>query len=121
MASYRYYIQQLCGFFEGCVFHHIPRAYNDEADQLSKIGSTRKAIPARVSLEIIRKPSMKPSLESGSIHVPEDLVPAKTPLPNLGAATSEKEGAAGQPSQAGSAKDSGAAVSELAAAADHLG
>jgi ribonuclease HI len=41
MASYRFYVQQLCGFFEGCEFHHIPRANNDEADRLSKIGSTR--------------------------------------------------------------------------------
>jgi ribonuclease HI len=41
MASYRFYVQQLCGFFEGCEFHHIPRANNDEADQLSKIGSTK--------------------------------------------------------------------------------
>jgi ribonuclease HI len=46
MASYRFYVQQLCGFFEGCELHHIPRANNDEADQLSKIGSTRQAIPS---------------------------------------------------------------------------
>jgi ribonuclease HI len=77
MASYRFYIQQLCGFFEGCEFHHIPRANNEEADQLSKIGSTRQAIPAGVSLEIICKPSIKPSPKSGSIHVPEDPTPAK--------------------------------------------
>jgi hypothetical protein len=53
MASYRFYVQQLCEFFKGCEFHHIPRANNDEADQLSKIRSTRQAIPAGVSLEII--------------------------------------------------------------------
>jgi ribonuclease HI len=41
MASYCFYVQQLCGFFEGCEFHHIPRANNSEADRLSKIGSTR--------------------------------------------------------------------------------
>jgi ribonuclease HI len=41
MASYRFYVQQLCGFFEGCEFHHIPRANNDEAGRLSKIGSTK--------------------------------------------------------------------------------
>jgi hypothetical protein len=72
MASYRFYAQQLCGFFEGCEFHHIPRANNDEVDQLPKIGSTRQAILARVSLEIIRKPSIKSSPESGSICMPED-------------------------------------------------
>jgi hypothetical protein len=41
MASYHFYVQQLYGFFEGYEFHHIPRANNDEADRLSKIGSTR--------------------------------------------------------------------------------
>jgi hypothetical protein len=81
-------------------------------DRLSKIGSTKHEIPAGVSLEIIRKPSIKLSPESGSIYVPEDQAPA--PLPNLGAAISELKGTAGQPSAAGSAKDSGAVVSKLA-------
>jgi ribonuclease HI len=120
MASYRFYVQQLCGFFEGCEFHHIPRANNDEADQLSKIGSTRQAILARVSLQIIRKPSIKPSLESGSIYVPEDPAPSKAPLPNPEAAASEQEGAAGQPSVASSAKGLGAAISKPAPAAGQL-
>jgi ribonuclease HI len=61
MASYRFYVQQLSGFFEGCEFHHVPGANNDEADRLSKIGSTKQDIPTGVSLEIIRKPSIKPS------------------------------------------------------------
>jgi hypothetical protein len=121
MASYRFYVQQLCGFFEGCESHHIPRANNDEADQLSKIGSTKQAILDRVSLEIIRKPSIKPSPESGSIHVPEDPAPAKAPLPNPGAAASKQDGAAGQPSVASSAKDSRAAVSKRARADGQLG
>jgi hypothetical protein len=112
MASYRFYVQQLSGFFEGCEFHHIPRANNDEADRLSKIGSTRQAIPAGVSLEIIRKPSIKPSPESNSIYVPEDRAPAKAPLPNPEATGSGQEGAAGSSSKAGSTKSSGAAVSK---------
>jgi ribonuclease HI len=76
MASYRFYVQQLCGFFEGCEFHHVPRANNDEADRLSKIGSTKQDILARVLLEIIRKPSIKPSSESPSIYMPGDPAPA---------------------------------------------
>jgi hypothetical protein len=82
--AYRFYVHQLSGFFEGCEFHHIPRANNDEADQLSKIGSTRQVIPAGVSLEITRKPSIKPSPESNSIYVPEDPAPAKAPSPSPG-------------------------------------
>jgi hypothetical protein len=112
MASYLFYVQQLCGFFEGCEFHHIPRANNDEANRLSKIGSTKQEILAGVLLEIIRKPSIEPSPESGSIYVPEDPAPAKARSPNTAAAASEQEGAAGQPSAAGLAKGSGAADSK---------
>jgi hypothetical protein len=114
MASCRFYVQQLCGFFEGCEFHHVPRANNDEADRLSKIGSTKQDIPAGVSLEIIRKPSIKPSPESTSIYVPGDPAPAQVPPSDPGAAASGLKEAAGQPSVAGSTKDSGAAVSRLA-------
>jgi ribonuclease HI len=46
MASYRFYVQQLSGFFEGCEFRHVPRANNKEVDRLSKIGSTKQDIPA---------------------------------------------------------------------------
>jgi hypothetical protein len=114
MASYRFYVQQLSEFFEGCEFHHIPRANNDEADRLSKIGSTKQDIPAGVSLEIIRKPSIKPSPESPSIYVPVDPAPAQVPPPDPGAATSGLKDAAGQPSATGSTKDSGAADSRPA-------
>jgi ribonuclease HI len=86
IASYRFYVQQLCGFFEGCEFHHVPRTNNEEADRLSKIGSTKQDIPAGVSLEIIRKPSIKPSPKFTSIYVPEDLAPAQMPPPDPGAA-----------------------------------
>jgi hypothetical protein len=118
MASYCFYVQQLCGFFEGCEFHHIPRAKNDEADQLSKIDSTRQAILAGVSLEIIRKPSIKPSRKSNSIHVPEDTALAKAPSPNPGAASSGQEGAAGQHRKASSVENPRAAISEQTPAAD---
>jgi hypothetical protein len=85
------------------------------------MGSTRKAIPAGVTLEIIHKPSIRPSLESNSIYVPEDLAPTKAPSPNPGATGSEQVGAAGQSSKAGLAKDSRAAISKRALAAGQLG
>jgi hypothetical protein len=107
MASYRFYVQQLSGFFKGCEFHHVPRANNDKADRLSKIGSTRQDIPAGVSLEIICKPSIKPSPESLSIFVLGDLAPAQVPPLDPRAADSALKEAAGQPSVAGSAKDVG--------------
>jgi hypothetical protein len=79
-----------------------------------KIGSTKQDIPDGVSLEIIRKPSIKPSPESGSIFMSEDPALAQLPLPDSGATAWELKGTAGQPSTAGSTKDSGAAVSRPA-------
>src|SRR3954468_16374794 len=71
MASYRFLVQQISGYFEGCEFHHVPRASNETTDALSKLGSTRQAIPLGVSLEHIRKPSIMPSPESESIFISE--------------------------------------------------
>ena len=49
----------------------MPRANNEAADALSKLSSTRQAIPPGVSLEHIRKPSITPSPESESIFISE--------------------------------------------------
>ena len=89
MASYRFHVQQLSGFFDGCEFHHVPRANNEAADALSKIGSTRQAIPPGVALAVLKKPSIIPSPDSDSIFVPADPGAAQ---PNPGA-SSPKSGA----------------------------
>ncbi|SPT18155.1 unnamed protein product [Triticum aestivum] len=70
MASYRFLVQQISGYFKGCEFLHVLRADNDQADALARIGSTRQAIPTGVSLQRLLKPSIKPSPESDSIFVP---------------------------------------------------
>src|SRR3954467_10579350 len=71
IASYRFLVQQISRYFEGCEFHHVPRASNEAADALYKLGSTRQAIPPGVSLEHIKKPSITPSPESESIFISE--------------------------------------------------
>jgi hypothetical protein len=109
MASYRLYIHQLCGFFEGCEFHHVPQANNEEADNLSKISSTRQAILAGVSLEIIRKPSSKPSPELDSIYVSADPAPVRVPPPDPGAAISKQTTVADQSRKASPSTDPRAA------------
>ena len=72
MASNRFLVQQISGYFEGCEFLHVPRADNMQADALARVGSTQQAIPAGVSLHRLLKPSIKPSPESDSIFVPPD-------------------------------------------------
>jgi hypothetical protein len=62
-------------------------------------------------LEIIQKPSIKPSPESTSIYVPEDPALAQVPPPDSRAAASGLKEAAGLPSVVGSTKDLGAAIS----------
>src|SRR3954467_2685727 len=69
MALYRFHVQQISGYFDGCEFHHIPRVENEAADVLSKLGPSRQAIPPGVELEHLRKPSIKPSPESESIRI----------------------------------------------------
>ncbi|SPT18244.1 unnamed protein product [Triticum aestivum] len=70
MASYRFLVQQLSGYFEGCEFLHVPRNDNEQADALARIGSTQQAIPTGVALQRLLKLSVKPSPESESIFVP---------------------------------------------------
>jgi hypothetical protein len=95
MGSYRFLVQQLSGYFEGCEFRHVPQAQNEAADTFSKLGSSRESIPTGISLEHLRKPSIKPSPESSFIYVPpspEEVVPmeidARASPDNLGTALS---------------------------------
>src|SRR5664279_4215178 len=80
MALYRFHVQKISGYFDGCDFHHVPRAENEAADILSKIGSSRQAILAGISLEHLRKPSIKPSPESESIFIPANPEPDVVPM-----------------------------------------
>src|SRR3954463_5096689 len=80
MALYRFHVQKISGYFEGCEFHHIPRAENDAADTLSKLGSTRQSIPPGIALEHLRKPSIIPSPESESIFIPANSAEGNAPM-----------------------------------------
>jgi hypothetical protein len=73
MASYHLLVQQISGYFEGCEFRHVPRVQNDAADTLSKLGSSRELIRPGILVDLLRKPSIKPSPESISIYVLPDL------------------------------------------------
>jgi hypothetical protein len=99
MASYRFHVQQIAGFFEGYEFHHVPQVENEAADTLSKLGSSKQEIPPGIALAHLRKPSIKPSPESESIFVLEshvvpmdiDKVNPGTPSSNPGTSGSKPE------------------------------
>src|SRR5215216_1940120 len=80
MALYRFHVQKISGYFEGCELHHIPRAENDTADTLSKLGSTRQSIPPGIALEHLRKPSITPSPGSESIRILAELIEGSVPM-----------------------------------------
>lgn len=90
MARYRFLVQQLSGYFDGCEFLHMPRNDNEQADALARIGSTHQAIPAGVALQRLLKPSVKPSPESDSIFVPAppEAVGSDLRIPEAGVGTS---------------------------------
>src|SRR3954464_13536249 len=80
MALYRFHVQKISGYFDGCEFHHIPQAENDAADTLSKLGSTRQSIPPGIALEHLRKPSITPSPESESIRISAEVKEGNVPM-----------------------------------------
>ncbi|XP_020192997.1 uncharacterized protein [Aegilops tauschii subsp. strangulata] len=59
MTGYCNTVRKLEKKFEGLELHHIPRAKNQAADDLEKIGSTRKPIPSNVFLEHLNSPTVK--------------------------------------------------------------
>ncbi|KAM3210664.1 hypothetical protein ACQJBY_064562 [Aegilops geniculata] len=83
MASYCFLVQKMSGFFLGCEFHHVPCVENEAADTLAKIALSRQSIPFGVSLEHLRKPSVKPSPDSESIYILDD---PDAPQPGSGTA-----------------------------------
>jgi ribonuclease HI len=93
MRSYRFFVNQLCGFFNSCEFHHISRTLNDATDTLSKLGSMKAAIPPGVSLEHLYKPSIKPDPSSNSIFVPTN---PNAPAEQVDAGAEQADPGAGQ-------------------------
>src|SRR5579883_830629 len=70
MRAYCAEVRKLEPKFPGLELRHLPRRYNDPADRLAKIGSTRVSAPAGVFVNKQYKPSAQlgpdPELPSGS-------------------------------------------------------
>src|ERR1043165_3593260 len=51
MTTYCVAVRKLEKIFDGMDLHHIPRAHNQAADDLAKLGSTQSQIPSRIYLQ----------------------------------------------------------------------
>jgi len=63
MDAYCAEIRKLEGKFYGIEYHHVVRDQNQPADQLSKIGSSRAAVPPGVFVQDLLAPSIKEEKE----------------------------------------------------------
>ena len=74
MDSYCAKIRKLEGKFYGIEYHHVVRDLNQLADHLSKIGSSRAAIPPGVFVQDLFTSSIKEEKEVQEIPPAEQLV-----------------------------------------------
>lgn len=59
MTSYCNAVRKIEKYFEGLELHHVPRAQNQAADDLPKLGSTRKVVPKDIFLDHLHSPIVK--------------------------------------------------------------
>lgn len=59
MCAYVAEIRKLESHFYGLEFRHVPRAENQAADELSKLGSSRAAVPHGVFVQDLLQPSIE--------------------------------------------------------------
>ena len=74
MDAYCAEIRKLKGKFYSIEYHHVIRYQNQLADHLSKIGSSRTAIPPGVFVQDLFTPSIKEEKEVQEIPPTEQLV-----------------------------------------------
>src|SRR3954462_958619 len=83
MTTYCVAVRKLEKKFDGLELHHIPRAQNQAADDLAKLGSTRGQVPSGVYLEHLYSPTVKedPYLEADPDMLPDKNIPDKEDIP----------------------------------------
>ena len=74
MDAYCAEIRKLEGKFYGIEYHHVVRDQNQLADHLSKLGSSRAAIPPGVFVQDLLAPSIKEDKEVQEVPLAEQLV-----------------------------------------------
>ena len=78
MAAYHNAVLKMSARFEGLEFHHTARENNQAADVLAHIGAKRDAVPPKIFLERLLKPSVQWEGESGINNLDQ----AASPAPN---------------------------------------
>src|SRR3954471_11456649 len=75
--------QEIREKIDGLELHHIPRAQNQAADDLAKLGSTRGQISSGIYLEHLHSPTVKedPYSEADSSMLPYENIPDKEDIP----------------------------------------
>ena len=83
MTTYCVAVRKLEKKFDGLELHHIPRAQNQAADDLAKLGSTRGQIPSGIYLELLHSPTVKeePYSEADPSMLPDENIPDKEDIP----------------------------------------
>ena len=74
MDAYCAEIRKLEGKFYGIEYHHVVQDQNQLADHLSKLGSSRAAIPPGVFIQDLLAPSIKEYKEIQEVPPAEQLV-----------------------------------------------
>jgi hypothetical protein len=82
MDAYYMQIRKLEGKFYGIDYHHVPHDANQAADRLSKLGSSRAEVPARVFVQDLMTTSIQEEQLDDEVPPFEQLVmtiPTPTP------------------------------------------
>ena len=82
MDAYCAVIRKLEDKFYGIEYHHVVRADNQAADELSKLGSTWAEVPAEVFVQDLMTPSIKQGHEGVEEKPPIELLVASVPGPS---------------------------------------
>jgi hypothetical protein len=74
MEAYVQEVRKLENKFSGLEVHHVLREHNVAADTLSKLGSARAQVPARVFVQELKQPSISssPQVSTGDDSVQPD-------------------------------------------------
>ena len=82
MAAYKAAVDEFAKCFQGYEVRHIPRADNDEADALSRLGSGRKPIPVGIFLENLWVPYIQGADQENHDKYDSPLHPVMAMIPS---------------------------------------